>query len=183
MLAVRPFLKALSDAAVCNPSSISHVGWRSPTAEVHLPQIQTPRDVLCWETLCCALISFVWHQIFPAHFDSPVILFPWCQGGWIILLALGHTRVSARIISPSVFKSRTAFPTLTSMDRAYTTVIIKGIFLPKKEISNKDWKIHIIRSRNHFKGWQLLLKMRGLSWAPNCFISAWKSLFQILYFQ
>lgn len=47
VLAVRPFLKALSDAAVCNPSSIFHVGWRSPTAEVRLPQVQTPRDVLC----------------------------------------------------------------------------------------------------------------------------------------
>lgn len=50
VLAARPFLKALSDAAVCKPSSISQVGGRFPTAaqeaEVHLPQIWTLGDVL-----------------------------------------------------------------------------------------------------------------------------------------
>lgn len=32
VLAAKPFLKALSDAAVCKPSSISQVGWRFPRA-------------------------------------------------------------------------------------------------------------------------------------------------------
>lgn len=144
VLPARPFLKALSDAAVCSPVPFHRLDGGFPQQHRKQRCLRYRHSGMCCaEKHCCALISLVWHQIFPAHFDSPVILFPCCQGGWIILLALGHTRESARIISPSVFKSRTAFPTLTSMDRAYTTVIIKGIFLPKKEIPSKDWKIHI----------------------------------------
>lgn len=101
----------------------------------------------------------------------------------MIFLVLGHAGVSALIISPSEFKNRTAFPMLTSMDRAHTCVIIEGISFRRRNDLNKDWKIHIVRSRNQFKGWQLLLKKRCLYSALNWFVSARKSLFWILFFQ
>lgn len=80
VLAARPFLEALSDAAVCKPSSIS--GWMEVPHSSRGSRGASASDTQgCAEKHCCALISFLWHQIFPAHFDSPVILFPWCQGG------------------------------------------------------------------------------------------------------
>lgn len=63
-----------------NPSSVSQVGRRSPTAaykgEARPPWMRTHSETLSRETFCCSHISLVWHQIFSAHFDSSVIFPP-----------------------------------------------------------------------------------------------------------